>query len=250
MGDLSAIQVENRDGVQVISFRRAEKKNAITVDMYRAMSAALRDGDASDAVRVHLFAGSEGCFTAGNDIQDLLNAGERSGFAAAAFGFLEQLVLTQKPMVAMVDGDAVGIGTTMLLHMDLVYASDNARFRTPFIDLGLVPEGGSSLLMPKVMGYVRAFEMLCLGKPMDSAAALRAGLLNDVLPSSALERVALENAKKLAEKPPAALREARALMRGDQDELLKRIHDEGELFMERMTSDEARTIFERFLSNR
>lgn len=241
------IQVELRDGVQTIRFSRAEKKNAITTSMYRAMTDALQRGDESEDVRVHLFVGSGGCFTAGNDIGDFLQAGNSDAFASAAFGFLEALVRVRKPMVAAVDGDAIGIGTTMLFHMDLVYASEDARFVTPFVDLGLVPEGGSSLLMPLVMGHQRAFEMLCLGEAYDSKRAFEAGFVTQVVSSMELEQTALQNAMRLAAKPAEALQAARALLRGNPDTLIVRIHEEGRLFMERLMSAEASAAFQSFL---
>jgi enoyl-CoA hydratase/carnithine racemase len=250
MADDTNIMIDIAEGIQTIRLSRPEKKNAISTAMYQSMTEALRAGDSDDAVRVNLFIGTEGCFTAGNDINDFFAASNKAGFAATIFAFLEALVRTQKPLVAAVDGEAIGIGTTMLFHMDLVYASEAAMFRTPFIDLGLVPEGGSSLLMPRAMGHVRAFEMLCLGTPCSALKAHAAGFVNEVVAVQDLEPTARQNAAKLAAKAPEALRLARQLLRGDEAALLGRIHDEGRLFMDRLTSAEARQAFQAFIEKR
>ncbi len=244
------MSIDIADGVQTIRFARPDKKNAITMPMYQSMAQALRDGDAKDEVRVNLFAGAPGCFTAGNDINDFIAAGGGNQFGVSVFAFLEALVKTEKPMIAAVDGDAIGIGTTMLFHMDLVYASPAALFRTPFLDLGLVPEGGSSLLMPRVMGHARAFEMLCLGKAFSAEQALSAGFVNDIIAADELEPSAKRHALRLASKPPEALRLGRRLLKGGDDELLARIREEGRLFIERLTSGEAREAFQAFIEKR
>ena len=242
------IEVERYDGVQTITFARPQKKNAITTAMYETIIAAMREGESADDVGAHVFTGSGGVFTAGNDIQDFLAVSSGGDFGRAAMGFLDSLVTAEKPLVAAVDGTAVGIGTTMLFHMDLVYASPEATFRTPFLDLALVPEGGSSLLMPARMGHARAFEMLCLGTLYDGTRAKEAGFVNEVVAD--VEQHAQKAARQLSLKPPEALRLGRRLMRGDTDVLIKRMHDEAKVFMERLNSKEAREAFMAFMEKR
>jgi len=193
------ISISIEDGVQTLRFTRPEKKNALTSAMYVAINAELEKGDASGDVAAHLFIGSRGLFTAGNDINEFL---ERSRGKADLTGpivqFIRGLPLVKKPMIAAVDGLAVGIGTTMLLHCDLVYATPAASFRTPFLDLGLVPEAGSSLLAPMRMGYQRAFELLALGEPFTAERAREAGLVNAIVPAESLEAIARLAAMQLA----------------------------------------------------
>ncbi len=242
------IEVELRESVQVIRFARPEKKHALTADMYAVLCDALDKGDESDDIAVHVFVGSDGVFTAGNDLGDFLRFAESPhADRLPALDFIDRLPRVTKPMVAAVDGIAVGVGTTMLLHCDLVYATPNASFRAPFVDLGLVPEAGSTLLAVQRMGYARAFEMLCLGEPFDSARALSAGLVNAVVPAERLEETALAAALRLAAKPREALLAARTLMRGDDAQLLDRMAAEAKEFSRRLVSDEARAAFEAIL---
>lgn len=244
------IQCELRDRIQTIRFNRPEKKNAITSDMYAALSRALRDGDEDRRIAVHLFAGTDGVFTAGNDLTDFLAMAESGDFDPDAFNFMKALVTAKKPIIAAVDGLAVGIGTTLLLHCDLVYASERAEFRTPFLNLGLVPEAASSLLAPARMGFAPAFELLCLGNPFDAQRALAAGLVNAVVPAGELEDVARAAALTLAAKPAAALAAARQLMRGESSAILERIEQEVALFKVHLRSPEAREAFEAFKEKR
>jgi len=238
------------DGVQSLRFNRPEKKNAITSAMYGALAEALASGDADPEVCVHLFLGNEAGFTAGNDLGDFLATAQSGKFDSKALAFLKALTATQKPLVAAVDGAAIGVGTTLLLHCDLVFATPNATFKTPFIDLGLVPEAASSLLVPARIGHQRAFELLCMGAPMDAEGALAAGLINAVVPSSKLEAHAREAAQALAQKPQAALLAARRLMRADRAVLDARIDEEIELFKTCLKSAEAREAFAAFLEKR
>ncbi|MBU2532860.1 MAG: enoyl-CoA hydratase/isomerase family protein, partial [Alphaproteobacteria bacterium] len=215
--ETAEIEISRSEGVQTIRIVRPEKKNALLPAMYSAMFEALVDGDASDTVRAHIITGSGGVFSAGNDIKDFMS---RAG-AGAPVGntpvhrFIGYLPRVEKPLIAAVDGLAVGVGTTLLFHCDLVYASPAARFSTPFLSLGLVPEAGSSLLAPRRMGHARAFEMLALGEPFSAERARDAGLVNAVVDADELEATAREAALRLAGKPPAALKIARELLRGD-----------------------------------
>ena len=244
----SHIALEIADGVQVLRFDRPEKKNALTDAMYGALCEALEAGDKNSDVRVHLFAGSPGAFCAGNDIGDFLVAAQGHDLNSAnVFRFIRLLPRVAKPMVAVVDGVAVGIGTTMLFHCDLVYASDRSTFSTPFLDLGLVPEAASSLIMPWRMGYARAFEMLVLGEMYDAGRMKDAGAINAILPPGDVERHALEMARRLAKKPKNALKLARAMMRPDLSAIAKRIEEEAEAFGACLSSPEARAAFEAFL---
>jgi enoyl-CoA hydratase/carnithine racemase len=170
--------------------------------------------------------------------------------SSGASGFISALPLVAKPLVAAVDGLAIGVGTTLLFHCDLVYASPSASLRTPFLDLGLVPEAASSLLAPRLMGHARAFELLCLGEAFDAERALQAGIVNRIVPVAELEGQVLKAAKRLAAKPPGALAAARKLMKGDPTEILAQIKREGEVFAERMGSPEAKEAFTALLEKR
>src|SRR6185295_9146171 len=195
------IEIKVADGVQVIRFTRAEKKNAFTGPMYNAMSEALDGAEKNDAIAVHVFIGSGGVFSAGNDINDFMRraqatgGGDGKGMPAPSLDFIKRLPKVTKPMIAAVDGLAIGVGTTMLLHCDLVYATPTASLRTPFLDLGLVQEAGSSILGPERMGYPRAFELICLGEPFGAERALQAGLVNAIVPADKLEETALKAAR-------------------------------------------------------
>ena len=236
------ITITRADGVQVIR---------LTAAMYTAMADALAEGDAAPDVAAHLFVGTAGVFSAGNDINDFLKTrGPDGGLGAPVVRFIRALPAVQKPMIAAVDGLAIGIGTTLLLHCDLAYASPAASFRTPFLDLGILPEAGSSLLMPRRMGHVRAFEMLALGAPYSAEQALTAGLINAIVPADGLEAAALDAGRKLAAKPPEALALARRLIRGEPAEILARIDAEIVEFSRRLASPEAQEAFQAFLEKR
>jgi enoyl-CoA hydratase/carnithine racemase len=238
--------------VQLIRFLRQEKKNAFTGAMYDAMSAALDEAERSDAIAVTVFTGSGGCFSAGNDMADFRRraAAGTTDVPAPSLDFIRRLPRATKPMIAAVDGLAVGVGATMLLHCDLVYASPAASLRTPFLDLGLVPEAASSLLAPMRMGYARAFELLCLGEAFDAERALAAGLVNAIVPAAQLETTALAAAGRLAAKPPAALTAARRLMRADAATVSARIEEEARIFAERLRSPEAQEAVAAFFEKR
>lgn len=241
---------ETQDGLSVIRMNRPEKKNALTGDMYDRMTGALEEGEGSGDVRAHVLFGTGHVFTAGNDIKDFLATASGGDRANNAVTFLKRLVTLEKPIIAGVDGLAIGIGTTMLLHCDLVYATSGSLFKTPFLDLGLVPEAASSLIAPRVMGQQRAFELLCLGEGFSAARAAAAGLINDIVDVDDLEPHTLETARRIAQKPPEAMRMARSLLRGSNAEILARIDEESDLFAKRLTSDEARLAFEKFLQRK
>ncbi len=235
------------DGVIEIHLDRPEKKNALTADMYRAMTAALADASARTDIAAILFAARGDAFCAGNDLKDFM-AGPDG--AMAAFDFIRAIALFNKPIVAAVQGQAVGVGTTMLLHCDLIYAAPDARFVMPFVNLGLVPEAGSSLLAPNLMGHARAAQMLLLGEPVGAEAAERAGLLTAIVPDDQLLDHARQKAAALAAKPPLALARTRALMRGDRSTVEARIDEEARLFQESLSSPEAREAFAAFFEKR
>jgi enoyl-CoA hydratase/carnithine racemase len=241
------IRVQDRDGVRTIAFARPEKKNALTSEMYARIVSALTEAEADAAIKVVLFVGMGEVFTAGNDVGDFLNAPPKDD-QAPVFQLLKLLPNYKKPLVAAVGGLAIGIGTTLLLHCDLVYAADTARFKMPFVDLGLVPEAGSSQLLPALIGHVRAAELLLLGEAFDAQRALALGIVNQVLPAVDLLKTAREKAQALAAKPTQALLASKALMKQVAEPLPQRIQREAAVFVERLQSDEAKSIFAAFLT--
>ena len=246
-----SVVLVRRGKVQLIRLARPDKKNAIDGPMYRALAAALEDGEAAPHVAAHVLLGAPGVFTAGNDIAAFLAAAQTGvPLADDILAFVRLLPRLTKPLIAGVDGVAVGIGTTLLLHCDLVYASPQASFSTPFLALGLVPEAASSLLMPLRMGHARAFEMLALGTTFPAERMVQAGVVNGIVPSGDLEVVVTRAAEALAAKPPEALAAARRLMRGDVDAVCRRIEEEAAVFTERMRSPEALAAFRGFLDRR
>ena len=246
-----AIEVSRESGAQMLRIRRSQKKNALTGAMYATICDAIAAAEADDAVAAHVFAGADGMFTAGNDLADFLATAKGTGaLGGDVLRFIRLLPVIEKPMIAAVDGIAIGIGTTLLLHCDLVYATPGSTFSTPFLDLGLIPEAASSLLMPLRMGYARAFEMLVLGETYDAERALAAGLVNRIVAPEALEPQALASAKRLAGKPPDALKIARRLMRGDPKAVLARTDEEAALFAQRLKSPEAAEAFTAFFEKR
>ena len=214
MAEHISVSVEGR--VLTVRMERKEKKNALTRGMYLGLIEALRQAEGDAGVRVVLITGAEDCFTAGNDLVDFANArpeetkpGERS----PAIAYLYALAEAQKPVMAAVGGVAVGIGTTMLLHCDVVYAASTARFQLPFVNLGLCPEGGSSVILPGLVGQQRAAELLFFGEPFDADTACRLGIVNEVLAADQLMAKAHARAQQLAEKPPSALRTTKTLLK-------------------------------------
>lgn len=245
------ILITRAEGVLELRFNRPEKKNAITNAMYGALADAIVAAENDAQVRAVLFAAAGDFFTAGNDIVDFaaIATGQAGDGPRHVGRFLEACIRAEKPLVAAVQGHAVGVGVTMLLHCDLVYIAETAKLTTPFIDLGLVPENASSLAMPARMGHARAFAMLGLGEPLIGRDAAAAGLANAALPASEVEARARAAARALAKKPAESLRLTKKLMR-NPDALLTRVGEEGALFAERLQSEEARAAFAAFLSRR
>lgn len=235
-------------GVRLIRLARPEKKNALTGAMYDTMRTSLEQADASGDVGAIVFAGAPGMFTAGNDISDFVAGAAKPFTEAPALHFIRQLARTKTPMVAAVDGIAVGIGTTLTLHCDLVYASPAARFRMPFVELGLVPEAASSYLLPRRVGLLKATELLLLSQPFDADEALRLGLLNAIVPSEMLLDHALAKAATLAALPRGALQASRTLIRGDQAAVEAALEAEAVAFEARLRAPEAQAAFMSFLS--
>jgi enoyl-CoA hydratase/carnithine racemase len=237
--------------VRTVRMNRPDKKNALTVPMYDALAAAIESAGAASAIRCVVIAGAPGAFCAGNDLQDFLDASAHAeGLAPPLLRFLYALARADKPLVAAVSGLAVGIGTTMLLHCDHVVAASDARFVTPFVHLGLVPEAASSLLGPRRIGHARAFALLAMGRPLDAAGALAAGIVNTVVAPVDVDAEAIKAAREIAALPAEALAATRRLLRGSPDEAIKRINAEAEMFKHRLASPEARAAFEAFLARR
>jgi len=247
MTDLIATAIDG--GVLTIRFNRADKKNAITAAMYQAMAEALTAADSNAAVRVAVITGSGDAFTAGNDLKDFAENPPK-GADAPVFRFMYALAGFKKPVIAAVNGVAVGIGTTLLLHCDFVIATPHARFQLPFVNLALVPEFASSLLLPRAIGPKRAMEVMLLGGPFMPDFAMTSGLINALVPAEQLDVTVKGGAAALASKPPAALRAARNLLRGDVAEIKHRITEEAAIFAERLKSPEFREAAEAFLAKR
>jgi enoyl-CoA hydratase/carnithine racemase len=243
------ILTEMREGILCIEMRRPEKKNALTSAMYAAMADALERAEREDAVRVVLIHGQPGLFTAGNDLADFLNGpGDPD---RPVFRFLRGIAAAPKPLVAAVSGNAVGVGTTMLLHCDLVYAGASARFQLPFVNLGLCPEAASSLLLPRLVGHQRAAELLFFGEPFDAARARDIGLVNAIHADAELMDAALASARKLASQPAASLRATKMLMKKAHAALVSQaMQDEGVVFQKQLASPEAKEAFSAFLEKR
>jgi enoyl-CoA hydratase/carnithine racemase len=247
------VTVTDEDAVRVIKLSRPEKKNAITQDMYRDMSAAIDGAQGNAAIRCLVISGEPGVFTAGNDLEDFLKDGtSNTGTprASHAIKFLHSLAHNTKPIVAAVDGIAIGIGTTMLFHCDQVIASTKASFATPFIHLGLVPEGASSLLAPWLMGHQRAFSMLVMGHALSAEEARGAGFVNKVVAPEMLDAEARKVAREIAALPAEAVAASRKLLKHAPEDLIRRIDHESRLFGERMRSAEAVAAFKAFFARK
>jgi enoyl-CoA hydratase/carnithine racemase len=241
------VEARRDGGVLILRLARPEKKNALTAAMYGALIAAFDEADGGDEIGAILLAGSGGAFTAGNDIADFLALARDPG-SAPPFRFVRRLARLDTPLVAAVEGVAVGIGATLLLHSDLAYAAPSALFRMPFVDLGLVPEAGSSLLLPRRVGLAKASELLMLAEPFGAEEALRLGLVNAVVPADELITHALSRAQKLAAKPREAIRTTRRLLRGDRAAILDAIDAEAEAFLAALRSPAAQAALQAFLA--
>ena len=236
-------------GVMTITFNRLDKKNSITSTMYAAMADAVAQASAQASVRVVLFQGHESIFSAGNDIGDFLNQ-PPSTQEAPVFRFLRGIATFEKPLLAAVAGPAVGIGTTLLFHCDLVYAGDNAAFSMPFVNLGLCPEAASSLLAPRMFGYHRAAEALLMGEPFFAEAAQEVGLVNRVVPPTEVNGYAQAQARKLAAKPLTSLIATKRLMKGDTQAVLQKMDEEGQSFGRMLREPAAKEAFGAFMEKR
>ncbi|WP_296509660.1 enoyl-CoA hydratase [Rhodoferax sp.] len=244
------ILIHTDAGITTITLNRVAKKNSFTQAMYAACADALGAARDDAAVRVVVFQGDATVFSAGNDIGDFLGAPPKEQ-DAPVFRFLRALASFPKPIVAAVCGPAVGIGTTMLFHCDLVYAGDNAAFSMPFVNLGLCPEAASSLLVPQMMGYHRAAEALLMGEPFMAEAALEVGLANRVVPPTEANAVAQAQARKLAAKPLASLIETKRLLKkGQMEQVLARIDEEALSFGKMLGEPAAKEAFTAFMEKR
>ena len=247
---MSDILTHQDAGVLTLTFNRVERKNSINVAMYDALATALEKAAGDAATRVVVIQGHETIFSAGNDIEDFLK-NKPAGMDSPVFRFLRGIATFPKPLVAAVCGPAVGVGTTLLFHCDLVYAGDNAAFSMPFVNLGLCPEAASSLLVPQMLGYHRAAEALLLGEPFFAEAALEVGLVNRVLPPTECNGVAQAQAKKLAAKPLSSLIETKRLMKKHQlPQIAAVMAEEGASFGRMLREPAAREAFGAFMEKR
>jgi len=232
-----------------IQLNRLDKKNALTAQMYAELAAALGAADQDPQARAVLLHGAPDCFTAGNDVGDFLK--RPAGGSSPTIGLFEVLPNMQKPVVAAVGGPAVGIGSTLLLHCDLVYAASNARFQLPFVPLGIVPEFGSTYLMPLLAGYQRAAELLLLGQPFSAQKAYEVGIVTQVVPENELLQKANEAAQLLAALPAESIRLTKQLMKKRHGQALaETIREETRIFTERLASPEAKEAMSAFLEKR
>ncbi len=236
-------------GVLTVTMARPDKKNAITNAMYGAMADALARAESDPAIRVVLLQGDGDSFTAGNDLADFAAVSQGARGERHVTRFLANLAAATRPLVAAVQGNAVGVGTTMLLHCDLVYLASNARLITPFVNLALVPEAGSTYLLPQRIGYARAYAMFALGEPVDAETAFTIGLANAVVPADDLRAKARAAAEALAKRPLGSLQHTKALMR-DTARITAQIARESQIFQERLMSAEAREAFAAFAERR
>ncbi len=244
------IQTERHGRVLVVRMHRPEKKNALTLAMYADLDAALRGADADEQIRAVVLAGVPGCFTSGNDISDFIQnppSDEKSPVAR----FLDALVNFEKPLLAAVDGIAIGVGTTMLLHCDLVYAGAGTRLQMPFVNLALCPEAGSSLLLPRMMGHAKAAELLLFGEPFTPEVAREVGIVNEVVAAGQAEQRAIERASVLAAKAPGAVRISKRLLKAaNRDELTRVMQAEFREFAGLLRGPEAMEALGAFMEKR
>ena len=242
------------DGILTIAFNRPERKNAITGAMYQTMADALVAAETDSAVRAIVFIGRPEIFTAGNDLEDFLKNAPAGGLPDASrpvYQFMRALAGASKPVIAAVSGAAIGIGTTLLLHCDMVYAADNAKFSMPFVQLGLCPEFASSVLFPAVAGYPRAAEKLLLGEAFSASEALAMGMLSKVLPADELHAYAMAQAAKLVALPAASVRATKSLMKQPKQAGIEAaIGAEIELFSAMLRAPEAKEAFTAFFEKR
>ncbi len=244
---MAEIEISRSGAVLEMTLNRPAKKNALTSDMYRALIAGLVEAESDATIGAVLVRGAGGVFTAGNDIADFARAAQ-SGEELSAVAFVRKIAGFSKPIVAAVEGLAIGVGVTMLLHCDLIYVAPDARFSLPFVNLGLLPEAGSSLLLPRRVGMVRASAWLLLAESFDAEEALAAGLVNAIVTNETLVEFARGKAAALTAKPRAALLRARQFLRGDREEILACIEVELEAFSEALTTPLAQAAHAAFLN--
>jgi enoyl-CoA hydratase/carnithine racemase len=243
--------VADEGPMRTIRMNRPEKKNALTSAMYDAMAEAIETASGSSPIRCLMICGAPGAFSAGNDLGDFMKAATGGeGLGNSVMRFLYALARAERPLVAAVQGVAVGIGTTMMLHCDYAVAASDARFSTPFVALGLVPEAASSLIAPRLMGHRRAFELLVMGKPLSGEEAKAAGLVNQVAPAGEVEAEARKAAQAIAALPREGVAISRRLMKGTPDEVVKRMDEESAAFKQRLSSPEAREAFTAFFARK
>ncbi len=244
------IQSEFSDNVLTLRINRPDKKNALNLAMYQGLADGLRQADDDDTVRVILICGSDDCFTSGNDLADFLTA-PPTGSDSPVMQFLIAISEARKPVVAAVNGLAVGVGVTMLLHCDLAYAGNSATFQMPFVNLGLCPEAGSTLLMPRIMGHQRAAELFLLGEMFGAEKACSLGIVTEVCPDGDVQAYARKKALQLAAQPAAAVRLAKNLLKRDYaHQLRETIFEEGTQFVARLKSPEAAEALQAFMQRR
>jgi enoyl-CoA hydratase/carnithine racemase len=244
------IKTDLQDGILTVQINRPEKKNALTTAMYGELADALQRADSDPAIRVTLLCGCDDCFTSGNDITDFINF-PPTGPDSPVLRFLQAITVAEKPIIAAVGGSAVGVGTTLLLHCDLVYAADTAMFQMPFVSLGLCPEAGSTLLLPQLMGHQRASELLLLGEAFSAVRAEQLGIITRIVPHADLLKTVRDKAMQLAAQPAAAVRLTKSLLkRSNSAPLLETTMFEIRCFLERLSSPEAREALQAFMERR
>ncbi len=248
--EISEVVSTLEDGILTVRMNRPEKKNALTHAMYRALAAALQKADQDDGVRVVLLCGLPGAFTTGNDLSDFFK-NPLLGEESPVLVFLYALADLQKPLFAAIEGLAVGVGVTLLLHCDYVCAGASSTLQMPFVNLGLVPEAGSTLLLPRMLGHLRASELLLFGEPFSAETAQEAGLVTTVCPDAEVIATTLAKARQLAAQPAAAVRQTKALLkRSSEEELRETLRVEAEIFAQRLSSPEAAEALQAFAQRR
>lgn len=236
--------------IAVITIDRPDKKNSLTHSMYTAITETLNDAAKEPAVRVVVITGKGGCFTAGNDLADFLENPPQD-HNSPVFRFLQTIATFPKPLIAAVDGVAVGVGTTLLFHCDLVYATPDARLQLPFVSLGLTPEAAISFLLPRLVGHQRAAEILLTAEPFDTKTAHAMGLVNQIVTADQLMDTAMGKARKIVALPPVSIQETKRLMKVHQTPIVKEtLIKEAEIFVRQLNSPEAREAFSAFLEKR
>ena len=247
---MTGVEQQLQDGVLSLTLLRPDKKNALNQQMYQQLADALKQAAQDDQVKVVLLQGQDNCFTAGNDLQDFMGGGELNQ-QHPTVRFLYQLAEFPKPIVAAVAGLAIGIGTTALLHCELVYATADTRFQLPFTKLGLCPEAASSLLLPQLIGYHRACEYLLLAEPFDGLEAERMGLVNRLLPEAELLNFAWQKARQLAAMPTQAIQSSKRLLKASQREALQyTLREELNEFQQLLQSDACQQAVQQFFQKK